>query len=150
MPPYVRKVYAYITQGPRLLIFRHVDKPDVALQVPGGTVEPGEPPEVAVMREAREETGRDDLRLVGFLGETQRDLADWGIDGVHHRFYYHLTCDGQPPETWRQAEWNPSDGSPAPIWFELFWSPLPDGVPPLGAHQDEMLPALLRQLRLFP
>jgi len=48
-----RKVYAYITHANRLLVFLHVDVPDAGVQVPGGTVEEGEAPDEAVMRERR-------------------------------------------------------------------------------------------------
>ena len=47
-----QKVYAYITHANRLLVFRHVDEPDAGIQVPGGTMEEGEAPDEAVMREA--------------------------------------------------------------------------------------------------
>ncbi|MCD6284740.1 MAG: NUDIX domain-containing protein [Anaerolineae bacterium] len=47
------KVYAYITHANRLLVFRHVDVPDAGIQVPGGTVEEGEVPDEAAMRERR-------------------------------------------------------------------------------------------------
>jgi ADP-ribose pyrophosphatase YjhB (NUDIX family) len=53
----IRKVFAYITQGNRLLVFRHADFPEAGLQVPAGTVRLDERPEDAVLREAFEETG---------------------------------------------------------------------------------------------
>ena len=52
VPP-KHKVYAYITYANRLLVFRHVDGPDAGIQVPGGTIEEGEAPDEAVMRERR-------------------------------------------------------------------------------------------------
>ena len=63
-----RKVLAYVTRGRRLLVFRQPESPEAGIQVPAGTVEEGEGPEVAVLREAREETGLDGLRLDAFLG----------------------------------------------------------------------------------
>jgi hypothetical protein len=33
------KVIAYITQGKRLLVFRHTQAPEAGIQVPGGTIE---------------------------------------------------------------------------------------------------------------
>jgi hypothetical protein len=41
----VNKVYAYFTRRDQLLVFRHVDFPEVGIQVPGGTVEGDEAPE---------------------------------------------------------------------------------------------------------
>ena len=89
MPIMKRKVYAYITHGSRLLVFRHVDFPEAGIQVPGGTVEPGEEWEAAALREA-EETGLRDLRLVRQLGERTFDLAVYGRDEVNLRRFYHL------------------------------------------------------------
>jgi 8-oxo-dGTP pyrophosphatase MutT (NUDIX family) len=81
MPGRIRhRAYAYITDGSRLLIFRHVDAPEAGLQVSAGTIEPGEEPADAAMREAREETGLRALTLVSFLGRDQRDMSDCGVD----------------------------------------------------------------------
>ena len=51
------KVVAYITAGRRLLVFEHVRFTEARVQVVQGTVEGGETPKDAVMREAEEETG---------------------------------------------------------------------------------------------
>src|SRR5690348_12374526 len=101
MPALKRKVFAYITHTDRLLVFRHPTAPEVGIQVPAGTVQAGEPPAVAVLREAAEETGLDGLRLARLLGEQLRRMADFGRDEVHHRYFYHLCCPGAPPITWR-------------------------------------------------
>jgi 8-oxo-dGTP pyrophosphatase MutT (NUDIX family) len=73
----VEKVTAFVTRetanGRQLLVFHH---PLNGVQLPAGTVELGESPEVAVMREAREETGLAGLRLVRPLGMLERTLAD--------------------------------------------------------------------------
>jgi 8-oxo-dGTP pyrophosphatase MutT (NUDIX family) len=144
MPLLVKKVYAYITHRGRLLVFAHPEHPEAGLQVPGGTLEPGEHPAAGVQREAEEETGLAGLELVRPLGERRHNLADYGLDQVHHRFYYHLRVVGEPPERWRHYELTPSDGSPGPIPLDFFWAPLPDGVPPLIAYLDELLPELLK------
>ena len=52
------KVLAYITHGERLLIFSHPDCPEAGLQVPAGTLEPGEDPAEGAMREAWETVQR--------------------------------------------------------------------------------------------
>ncbi len=147
MPLLRHKAFAYITHGDRLLVFRHPHAPDAGIQVPAGTVEPGEPFEVAVLREAREETGLPDLTLAGFLGEQQRDLRDFGRDEIHHRHFYHLVCGGDPPATWEHLEPDPSDGSPPPL-FAFFWARLPDGVPLLIADHGARLPELCAALGL--
>ncbi len=73
----VEKVTAFVTRegvnGRELLIFRH---PLNGLQLPAGTVEEGESPETAVMREAAEETGLEGLVLKRPLGMLHRVLPD--------------------------------------------------------------------------
>lgn len=45
----MEKVIAHITQGDRLLVFRHPQHPEARVQVPAGTVEQGEKLEEAVL-----------------------------------------------------------------------------------------------------
>lgn len=75
MPAILQKVTAFITRlseaGPELLVFRH---PTSGIQLPAGTVEEGESPEAAVLREVEEETGLANLRLVGPLAVIDRTL----------------------------------------------------------------------------
>jgi 8-oxo-dGTP diphosphatase len=146
MPVLKHKVFAYITHGPHLLVFRHPEAPEAGIQVPAGTVRAGEDLAAAVLREATEETGRTDLVLVRFLGEQVLDRQDRGLDEIHHRHFYHLRCTGDPPATWRHWESDPSDGSPGPIPFDFFWARLPDGVPELIADHGKLLPQLLATL----
>jgi len=147
MPILRRKALAYITHSDRLLVFSHPHAPEAGMQVPAGTVRPGEPPEEAVLREAVEETGLADLRLAAFLGDARRDMSDFGLDEIHHRYFYHLRCESDPPERWQHYETDPSDGSAEPILFEFFWARLPRGVPELIAGHDEMIPQLIEHLR---
>lgn len=72
--PLLHKLTAFILRpgldGPQILAFQH---PSAGLQLPAGTVDPGETPEAAALREAAEETGLARLRLVANLGsETVR------------------------------------------------------------------------------
>jgi hypothetical protein len=80
-------------------------------------------------------------------GETVCDVSDLGRHEIHHRYYYHLRCSGDPPQVWRHWERDASDGSP-PIEFELFWAPLPDGLPQLLPAHAAMLPRLVARLGL--
>ena len=138
-----RKVYAYITYGKRLLVFRHVNEPEAGIQVPGGTVEAGESFESAVLREAREETGLPDLEIVDLLGEQVRDWSDIGLSEIHYRQFFHLRCTQITPETWRNTEADASDGS-GPHLFEFFWVKIPDEVPELSGEQNVMISKLLQ------
>ncbi|MEZ4771569.1 MAG: NUDIX domain-containing protein [Bacteroidia bacterium] len=68
------KVFAYITRmsdGVRqILVYSNRHFPDLGIQVPGGTVEPGEKEEETLYREIEEESGLVHLRFVGKLGRT--------------------------------------------------------------------------------
>jgi 8-oxo-dGTP pyrophosphatase MutT (NUDIX family) len=63
------KVTVFITRdrpaGRELLLLRH---PYAGLQLPAGTVEPGEQPEAAALREAHEETGLREITVSRYLG----------------------------------------------------------------------------------
>jgi 8-oxo-dGTP diphosphatase len=145
MTPVIRKVFAYITHRNRLLVFRHTDFPQAGIQVPAGTVMADESLEAAVLREAEEETGLRDLKIKTYLGDQIRNMADLSRDEIHHRHFYHLLCDGDPPEQWQHDEINPSDGEPVPIHFEFFWAEMPDRIPELIADHGFMLPRLKRK-----
>src|SRR5579884_333161 len=67
-----RKVLAYVTHGRRLLLFTHAKQPSAGIQVPAGTLLPGEAPEYGVLREAWEETGLESLALGAYLGRRDR------------------------------------------------------------------------------
>jgi 8-oxo-dGTP pyrophosphatase MutT (NUDIX family) len=66
------KVTAFITCGSRLLLFRHLF---AGIQIPAGTVEEGETPEQAVLRETFEETGLSAVRIVRQVGAQETTLA---------------------------------------------------------------------------
>jgi 8-oxo-dGTP pyrophosphatase MutT (NUDIX family) len=144
MPILIHKVFAYITHGHRLLVFRHADFPQAGIQVPAGTVQPNEPPDEAVLREVYEETGLSDFNEVYFLGEQMRDMRDFRRDEIHHRYFYHLPYSGNPPTTWRHNE--TSGSTTKPIVFEFFWANLPNKVPELIADHGKFLSALLQRL----
>jgi 8-oxo-dGTP pyrophosphatase MutT (NUDIX family) len=66
----VQKVTTFITRqtdtGRQLLLIQH---PFAGIQLPAGTVEHGEAPETAALREATEETGLTDLLIRHYLGQ---------------------------------------------------------------------------------
>ncbi|SRR5579884_304598 len=144
-----RKVLAYVTHGRRLLLFTHAKQPSAGIQVPAGTLLPGEAPEYGVLREAWEETGLESLALGAYLGRRDRpaDGETGGRQALQERHFFHLLCTNEPPESWRHVERHPSDGGPA-IPFDFFWAPLPRGVPPLAGDHDALLPRLLSILKL--
>ncbi|RTD90123.1 NUDIX domain-containing protein [Variovorax atrisoli] len=66
----------------RLLVFRHPE--DGNMQLPKGTIEPGESPETAVRRELLEESGIDYAGELQSLGTLDRE-CEAGIEGNTHR-----------------------------------------------------------------
>ena len=146
MAPVILKVFAYITNQNRLLVFRHTDFPEAGIQVPAGTVKPNEDLAVAVLREAYEETGLQNLTIQSYLGDQLRNMEDVGKDEIHHRHFYHLLCDGDPPSEWQHDEGDPSDGGSEPIHFEFFWAGIPDQIPELICDHGMMLPQLEKLL----
>jgi 8-oxo-dGTP diphosphatase len=145
-----RKVLTYITCGKRLLVFTQPESPEAGIQVPGGSVEEDESIEVAALREATEETGLAGLRLGRFLGDVHHDLAHYGKDEMHHRHFFHVWCDEEPPATWRHYEFTASDrpaGHP-PIPFDFYWIDLTDGLPTLIDDMGVYIPQLIALLGL--
>ena len=144
------KVLTYITHGNNLLVFTQPASPEAGIQVPGGSVEPGEMVEDAALREAIEETGLAGLRLSDFLGEMRRDMSDFGLDEIHHRYYFHVWCDENPPDSWQHDEFTPGNLSSRvkPIPFDFYWVNLTDGVPTLIANQAAYIPKLASILGL--
>lgn len=140
----IQKVVAYITNGRRLLVFKHTDFPEAGIQVPAGTVDPGEAPETAVLREAYEESGIEQLILVQYLGKRRIDQTTYGKVGHVVRHFFHLHCPGLTVSRWRHMEQFPSEGPDGPIEFELYWARWPDEVPALAGELGALLTAINR------
>ena len=133
-----QKVVCYVVRDGRLLVFRHLDEPwdESGLQVPAGSIEPGEAPEAAALREAREETGLTGLRVVRKVGETEYDMTPYRTE-THHRHVFHLEIDGETPTRWVSEESDPDDESGTKR-FECYWIPLTQGHT-LSAGQGALL-----------
>ncbi len=129
------RAYAYITNGRRLLLFTHPESPDAGTQVPAGTIEPGEDPKEAVMREAREETGLAALKYEKLLAQDTRDMRDYGVDELQYRWFFHLSLAGRPKDTWRHGELG-EDGS-IQIPFDFFWADV-RALPSLADYGDKI------------
>ena len=139
----IDKVYAYITYANKLLVFKHVDFPEAGIQVPGGTMDAGETPEMAVRREVFEETGLKSLVFKKYLGEDEyRDSSVHPSESIS-RHFFHIFSTQYVPDTGQHYEQHPCDDSPAPILFEFYWLPYvkADGI------LDPYFTAMLNQLR---
>jgi ADP-ribose pyrophosphatase YjhB (NUDIX family) len=105
----------------RLLVFRHPE--DGNMQLPKGTIEAGESPEVAVRRELLEESGIDYAGPLHSLGTLERE-CEAGVEGNTHRHpqLWHLflmRANGALPETFEHM----ATGSPEEegLMFSFSW-----------------------------
>ncbi|WP_299818856.1 NUDIX domain-containing protein [uncultured Roseibium sp.] len=130
------KAYVYLTCGTDLLVFDEPDDPYLGLQVPGGTIDPGESFLHGAMREFAEETGlsidaafehfsSQDLpfETIAPVGQF-RAPPDRPLKGRHIRRNYHVCLAKKPRDTWEHYEMFPSGGGD-PIrcrfsWIDLF------------------------------
>jgi 8-oxo-dGTP pyrophosphatase MutT (NUDIX family) len=136
----VDKVLCYIVREGRLLVFRHTDhgSEEVGIQVPAGGVRPGETPEEAALREAREETGLTGLTLLRKLGETTYDISPYRFE-IQRRHVFVMEPDGPTPERWPSRELH--DGEREPTNLECFWIPL-EAAHVLQSGQGALIGAL--------
>ncbi|MEV5632039.1 NUDIX hydrolase [Micromonospora tulbaghiae] len=117
------KVLSYVVREGHLLVFRHTDfsYEEVGIQVPGGSVRPGEDPADAALREAREETGLTAFIVVRKLGEVVYDISPLRFE-IQRRHVFELIVHGATPERWASQE--DHDGEQEPTRLECFWIPL--------------------------
>lgn len=134
------KVLCYVVRDGSLLVFRHTDYSyeEVGLQVPAGTIRPHESPPDAALREAREETGLTQFRIVRKLGEASYDARPYRFE-IHHRHVFQLELDEPTPARWASQELH--DGEQEPTNFECFWIPL-EAAHVLQAGQGALIGAL--------
>jgi 8-oxo-dGTP pyrophosphatase MutT (NUDIX family) len=119
------KVVCYVVNGPRLLVFTHLDRPltVAGVQVPAGTIESGESASEAAVRETFEETGMR-VRVVRELGSSKYDMAPYRNE-IARRTFFHLELDDEAPERWIAGETDPATGGDAERW-ECWWLPIPE------------------------
>lgn len=117
------KVLCYVVRDGRLLVFRHTDYSyeEVGIQVPAGSIQPGETPEEAALREASEETGLTGFEIVRKLGVAEYDISPYRYE-IQNRHFFHLELAEDTPERWTSQE--DHDGEQEPTHFECFWVPL--------------------------
>src|SRR5699024_4582488 len=102
-------------------LFTHPDQPEAGVQVPAGTIQWGETPADAALREAREETNLESLDLGRWLGRDVFDAHAIGRDELHDRWFWHVVAGGEVPETWRHGEMFGANGSSAEVSSDFFW-----------------------------
>jgi ADP-ribose pyrophosphatase YjhB (NUDIX family) len=160
----IEKVTAFVTRtlnGRReLLLFQH---PYAGIQIPAGTVEPGEAPEAAAIRETQEETFNWIQLTRGLTVTVERHTGDftqisyqewerqaepayvsYQITGwvpsavltqLHRRHFFTLTTADATSERWEHT-------AEQVLRFTLFWAPL-DALPELRSSQAACLSMLI-------
>jgi 8-oxo-dGTP pyrophosphatase MutT (NUDIX family) len=133
-----QKVLIYATCRERLLVFDQPDFPDVELQVPGGTVDPGEAVLAAAQREFCEETGLPCPDQMNLLATVLYDFHK--SDGLHRhrRSFFHAPLHAPVAEMWEHHE-NFPDGGGKPIRFRFFWMSLAQANDRLGYGMNQLL-----------
>jgi 8-oxo-dGTP diphosphatase len=135
------KVIAYIFRTKEscdeVLVFSHHDFPEAGTQVVGGTVEPGEHFEDALLREIKEESGlvfkaQDILKKLGETSYQRKDMAE-----INLRHYYVLE-GGDLPDTWSHTV--VSAGLDNSLKFDFFWMAVSQAKKELTGNFGELLP----------
>lgn len=145
MAPLERKLkaYGYVTRhnATQVLVFDHVDFPEAGTQVPGGTVDPSESPEQAVIRELLEEAGLAELILEGHLGAFDLEVPE--RNQLQERHFFHLTAVRPLPEEWIHIVSHGVEDKG--LRFRYFWMDIRTAAPLLAGQQGVRLPALFAQ-----
>jgi len=136
-----QKVYAYILRTEKkrreLLIFKHKNYPEAGIQVPGGTLEKGETPKQAVLREVKEEAGLEKFEVISYLGET----VYWSAQKkeYHKRYYFQLEYAGKSQREFTFVV--EGSGQDKGLVFDYKWEDI-EKLPTLAGEQDELLTGL--------
>lgn len=121
--PVLKACACLVDRRGRLLVFDHPE--DGGMQLPKGTVEPGETPEAAVRRELLEESGIAYGGPLEFLGTMDRE-CEAGVEGNVHRhaqlwhiYVMRVRADDALPETFEHV----ASGSPEEdgLLFRFRW-----------------------------
>lgn len=128
-PTEVEKAYAYVVRNgdrPELLVFQDADSDedaDCGVEIPKGTVEDGEDPGDAVVRETQEETGLDAFDDISWLASDR-----WPHPAkakVYRRHFFRIDVE-DAPDAWEHAV--TGEGEEAGDVYELFWVRIPPDV----------------------
>lgn len=103
------KACPIVTRRTDVLAFRH---PTAGCQFVKGTIDPGETPAQAALRELYEESG---IRLDG----TMHFIGKQTIGGQHQSWYFFAHAASGLADRWQH--WTTDDGG---HWFDFFWHPL--------------------------
>lgn len=134
----IEKAYGFVLRrgaaALELLVFEHAGQPEAGLQVPGGTIEDGEPPLAAVAREVLEESG---LTLDGWEAAAtldQRSVPGSATPGPQRWHCFAVTPAAPMPDAWQHEP--RGSASERELRFDYRWIALA-GSEPLAGRQEE-------------
>ena len=133
----VKKVMAYITRDKDLLVFKHRDHPEAGIQVPAGTVDPGEAIEVALLREIKEESGLEFTQPGRALGKFEWFSEFWQESQL--RYVFHLKAPGDTPQKWSHTVTGDAGARDLNLVFEYYWLPIAEAKTQLNGNRGEYL-----------
>ncbi len=116
-----QKVVAYLVRArpalTELLVFEHTDE-NAGVQVPKGTIDKGETPEQALLRELSEEAGIDNVRnltqLDTMIHRDEKEPEEWHL--------FAGIVDPTTPDIWDHRVTGAGDD--AGLRFRYYWLPL--------------------------
>lgn len=145
------KAYAYVTRdgdsasrtdggsendaAAELLVFEE-SKPDSGVQIPKGTIEDGETPREAVVRELREESGLRGFDAVRAL--TTDVWQHYAKPKAYRRHFFHVEVDVDRDE-WRHTV--TGDGDDEGVVYSYFW--IRPGALDLARSMDDYVARIL-------
>ncbi len=116
-----QKAVVYITRGDQLYVFRH-ENPEPGMQVPKGSIQPGETPLEAAIREAYEESGLK-LEHRHTLGEVDMSDTLWRDE---HRHVFWAEVPQETPDTFLHQVTGDSEDSSMSFFYFLTALERPD------------------------
>jgi GrpB-like predicted nucleotidyltransferase (UPF0157 family)/8-oxo-dGTP pyrophosphatase MutT (NUDIX family) len=143
----VRKAVIYALKNadsPQVLVFDHVQYPEVSPQVPAGTVDPNETPAEGAHREFLEETGFQLTNPLTFLGSYVFYKPQSGQ--FHERFCFAIRGDGLP-ESWTHEV--TGTGEDQKLAFRYYWLPIAEATDRLQARLGDGLVFFNERLALL-
>ena len=120
-----RRVVAYITREradqTELLVFEHLDYPELGIQVPAGRLEHGEDLEAGLLREVVEEAGLEKVRIVRELDGFEDHYAS-----RYENHGFQLVLEQEAPDEWEHVVIG--SGDDAGLTFRYRWVPIREGL----------------------